>query len=197
MFLPPASRTTMSGRSVPSPPRTVTCSSKSQRALIPASSTTRRSCISPQRPRASGRRRAVTRAWVWAGAARSSAARSAPARPAPRATGAGPRRARAAGTPPGPGSRAAAGPGAPPRPGGCRARRGPGVGRAQPALGDLQEGPRAAIQRLGRHGLEPLGQLRRRPAPPAPGPRAPQRRPVRGGALAPAAARASPPGRRS
>ena len=66
MFLPPASRTTMSGRSVPSGVATATCSSKSQRALIPASSTTRRSCSSPQRPLASGRRSAVTSAWVWA-----------------------------------------------------------------------------------------------------------------------------------
>ena len=66
MFLPPASRTTMSGRSMPSGVATATCSSKSQRALIPASSTTRRSCISPQRPLASGRRSAVTSAWVWA-----------------------------------------------------------------------------------------------------------------------------------
>ena len=64
MFLPPASRTTMSGRNAPSSVVTPTCSSKSQRELIPASSTTRRSCISPQRPRASGRRSAVTSAWV-------------------------------------------------------------------------------------------------------------------------------------
>src|SRR5215468_7493751 len=64
MFLPPARRTTMSGRSAPSSVASPTCSSKSQRELIPASSTTRRSCISPHRPRASGRRRAVTSAWV-------------------------------------------------------------------------------------------------------------------------------------
>src|SRR5690349_18744558 len=64
MFLPPASRTTRSGRTGPSGVATVTCSSKSQRAVIPASSTTRRSWSSPQRPRASGRRSAVTRACV-------------------------------------------------------------------------------------------------------------------------------------
>ncbi len=56
----------MSGRCAPSLVVRLTCSSKSQWALIPASSTTRRSCISPQRPRASGRRNAVTRACVWA-----------------------------------------------------------------------------------------------------------------------------------
>ena len=50
MFLPPASLITMSGRSAPSDVETPTCSSKSHLLAIPASSTTRRSCISPQRP---------------------------------------------------------------------------------------------------------------------------------------------------
>ncbi len=45
----------MSGRSLPSAPSVVTCCSKSQCSTIPAISTTRRSCISPQRPRVAGR----------------------------------------------------------------------------------------------------------------------------------------------
>ena len=44
----------MSGRRRPSSPATVVCSSKSQCSSMPASSTTRRSCISPQRPRTAG-----------------------------------------------------------------------------------------------------------------------------------------------
>ncbi len=51
----------MSGRSLPSAPSVVTCCSKSQCSTIPAISTTRRSCISPQRPRVAGDRSAVTR----------------------------------------------------------------------------------------------------------------------------------------
>ena len=60
----PGSRTTRSGRSTPSSPRTDTCSSKSQRSSMPACSTTRRSCSSPHWPRACGRRSAVTSAAV-------------------------------------------------------------------------------------------------------------------------------------
>ena len=48
----PASRITMSGRSAPSSPWWVACSSKSTLSSIPAASTRRRNCISPQRPRA-------------------------------------------------------------------------------------------------------------------------------------------------
>ena len=51
----------MSGRRRPSSASVVTCSSKSQWGSIPAISTTRRSCTSPQRPRVCGERRAVTR----------------------------------------------------------------------------------------------------------------------------------------
>ena len=55
--LPPARCTTRSGRSTPS--ASWTCSVKSQRSTSPASSTARRRCISPQRPRTWGLRRAV------------------------------------------------------------------------------------------------------------------------------------------
>ncbi len=51
----------MSGRKAPSSPTMWSCSVKSQCSTIPESSTIRRSVISPQRPRTSGRRRAVTR----------------------------------------------------------------------------------------------------------------------------------------
>src|SRR5665647_2338685 len=50
-FLPPASRTSMSGRSRPSSVRTWLCSTKSTCSTIPAASTTLRSWISPHRPR--------------------------------------------------------------------------------------------------------------------------------------------------
>ena len=53
--------TTRSGRSAPSSPTTCSCSVKSQCSVSPASSTSRRSVSSPQRPRTSGRRSAVTR----------------------------------------------------------------------------------------------------------------------------------------
>ncbi len=65
MFLPPARRTTMSGRTTPSEVAALACSSKSQNLAMPAISATLRSCSSPQRPRASGRRSALTRAVVW------------------------------------------------------------------------------------------------------------------------------------
>ena len=62
MLLPPGSLTTMSGRSRrPVSSRSLSCSWKSQCWIIPASSTTRFSCTSPQRPRMCGARRAVTR----------------------------------------------------------------------------------------------------------------------------------------
>ena len=60
MLLPPTSRTTRSGRSTPSAVVTEACSVKSQRSVIPASSTHRRSCSSPHRPRACGLRSALT-----------------------------------------------------------------------------------------------------------------------------------------
>ena len=87
---------------------TATCSSKSQRALIPASSTTRRSCSSPQRPRASGRRSAVTSAWVWARSCSELCRAWSPARPARLGSVSGPRRTPALDSPPGPGSPSAA-----------------------------------------------------------------------------------------
>ena len=52
MLRSPGRRTTRSGRSRPSSP--VVCSSKSQYGAMPASSTTRRSCTSPHRPRTPG-----------------------------------------------------------------------------------------------------------------------------------------------
>ena len=59
----------MSGRIRPESESDVTCSSKSQCSSIPAISTTRRSCNSPQRPRVWGERSAVTRLrvsfWSW------------------------------------------------------------------------------------------------------------------------------------
>ena len=66
VFLPPARRATMSGRSAPSGVATATCSSKSQRALHPGQlEPPGASCGSPQRPLASGRRSAVTSAcWI-------------------------------------------------------------------------------------------------------------------------------------
>ncbi len=54
-------RTSRSGRSAPPSTATWVCSVKSQCSDMPASSTTRRSVISPQRPRTSGRRKAVDR----------------------------------------------------------------------------------------------------------------------------------------
>ena len=51
----------MSGRIRPPSASEVTCSSKSQCSSMPAISTTRRSCSSPQRPRVCGDRSAVTR----------------------------------------------------------------------------------------------------------------------------------------
>ena len=59
---PPASRTTRSGRWLPS--ASWTCSSKSQRSTRPASSTARRRWSSPHRPRTCGRRSAVERLCV-------------------------------------------------------------------------------------------------------------------------------------
>src|SRR5664280_2319104 len=50
-FFPPGRCTTMSGRMRPPSASEVTCSSKSQCSSMPAISTTRRSCSSPQRPR--------------------------------------------------------------------------------------------------------------------------------------------------
>ena len=58
---PPGRRTTRSGRSRPSSPSTLCCSWKSQWSSMPAISTTRRSCSSPQRPRTCGARSARTR----------------------------------------------------------------------------------------------------------------------------------------
>ena len=64
MFLPPASRTTMSGRCAPSSvasrPARRSRSGRSSRPVPPRGA----AAVSPQRPRASGRRRAVTSAWV-------------------------------------------------------------------------------------------------------------------------------------
>ena len=63
MLRPPESRTTMSGRTPrPSTARSwaLTWVSKSQCSTIPASSTTRCSCTSPQRPRTWGARSAPT-----------------------------------------------------------------------------------------------------------------------------------------
>ncbi len=57
---PPGSRTSRSGRCRPLSPSQVVCSVKSQCSTMPAISTTRRSCSSPQRPRTDGARRAVT-----------------------------------------------------------------------------------------------------------------------------------------
>ena len=180
MFLPPASRTTMSGRCGPSAVLTLTCSSKSHRALIPASSTTRRSCISPHRPRASGRRKAVTRDWVWARSwselcramwtcsasaacercRAASDSRSCVSTLA-RVSFSGSTRCSTAAW------RLSSSPAA------------VALAAAQPALGDFQEPPRAQVQRLRRQRLEPLGQLPvdqrgplaarcARPAPPVP-----------------------------
>ena len=57
--------TTRSGRwSASSSVRSESCSSKSQCSVMPAISTTLRSCSSPQRPRVWGRRSAVTRFFV-------------------------------------------------------------------------------------------------------------------------------------
>ncbi len=65
--LPPGSRTTTSGRSRrSSAPVAVTCSSKSQRASIPACSRTRRSCTSPQEPRTDDALSDPTSDAVWA-----------------------------------------------------------------------------------------------------------------------------------
>src|SRR4051812_27614219 len=64
MLLPPTRRITMSGRSMPSDVDTLVCSVKSQRSVMPANSTQRRSCSSPHRPRACGLRSALTRAAV-------------------------------------------------------------------------------------------------------------------------------------
>src|SRR4051812_13177952 len=62
MHLPPGSFTTMSGRSRrPSLSRSLSWVRKSQWSSIPASSTTRFNCTSPQRPRTWGARSAVTR----------------------------------------------------------------------------------------------------------------------------------------
>ncbi len=61
MSRPPGMCTIMSGRRRPSSVVVDTCSSKSQCSSMPAISTTRRSWISPQRPRVWGERRAVTR----------------------------------------------------------------------------------------------------------------------------------------
>ena len=58
---PPGMCTIMSGRRRPSSVVVDRCSSKSQCSSMPAVSTARRSCISPQRPRVCGERRAVTR----------------------------------------------------------------------------------------------------------------------------------------
>ena len=58
---PPGSRTSMSGRSCPSPVWIVDCSTKSQWETIPAISTTLRSWISPHEPRVEGRFSAETR----------------------------------------------------------------------------------------------------------------------------------------
>ena len=161
MFLPPASRTTMSGRArPPSAPSTVTCSSKSHRALIPASSTTRRSCISPHRPRASGRRRAVTRAWVcsrsWSESARAIFTCSASA--ACDGRRAAVRLAQLVLYP---------GQGLAQRLDQVRdcglalvqLARGGDVGRGQTALGDLQEPAGALVQGLRGQLPEPLGEL--------------------------------------
>ena len=54
----------MSGRVTLPSVTAVSCSTKSQCSTMPAISTTRRSCISPQRPRIWGAWRAVTRLWV-------------------------------------------------------------------------------------------------------------------------------------
>ena len=54
----------MSGRSRPSSVPTLSCSTKSQWASMPAISTTRRSWISPQRPRTAGAFSAWTRLLV-------------------------------------------------------------------------------------------------------------------------------------
>ena len=67
--LPPGRATTMSGRtarSAPSrsAPRPWTCSAKSTCEVIPAASTTRRSCTSPQEPRALVERSAEDSPWV-------------------------------------------------------------------------------------------------------------------------------------
>src|SRR3954449_8089420 len=62
---PSARVTTRSGRTpAPSSLTAEGCSTKSQCSSSPATSTTRRSCTSPQRPRTCGVRRAVTRAAV-------------------------------------------------------------------------------------------------------------------------------------
>src|SRR6266511_2499068 len=58
--LPPASCTTRSGRSTPSSVEEVCWVTKSQCSTMPAASTTRCSCSSPQRPRTCGARSAVT-----------------------------------------------------------------------------------------------------------------------------------------
>ena len=179
----------MSGRSAPSAAWTLTCSSKSQRALIPASSTTRRSCISPHRPRASGRRSAVTSAWVCTRSCSElcraivTCSASAACEQLP-----GSSSVSAAAPPPWPGSRAAAGPGARPPPAAAPARprpwrwprpagprRSPGTsGRCGPAPGPTSPGT-----------ARPAG---RPPARPAPGRPAPDGRPVPPRARAPARA---------
>ena len=191
MFLPPASRTTMSGRATPpsAVARRLTCSSKSQRALIPASSTTRRSCISPHRPRASGRRSAVTRAWVCvAELVRALPGDRRPARSARRATAvlaASVSRSWAS-------TRARVSCSGSTRCSTAALRcvqlaRRVDVGRAQPALGDLQEplrgsGPAPAPTAPGtarpaaRRSARPAPARRARPAPPAPARRGPARR---------------------
>ena len=80
----PGRCTTKSGRSIWPSDTAAVCSSKSQYGNIPAASTTRRSCISPQRPRTVGARSAVTRLAVsrrrrsWPSAREARYSRSAP-----------------------------------------------------------------------------------------------------------------------
>ena len=86
--LPPGRRTTRSGRSTPPVGvARVACSTKSQYESIPASSTTRRSWISPQRPRTCGARSAVTRLPSRCAAAPAPCASAAPAASACRRPG--------------------------------------------------------------------------------------------------------------
>ena len=62
----PAGRcTTMSGRATPPSPAKLVCSEKSQCSTMPANSTTRRSCTSPQDPRVRTSRSAVEMRVVW------------------------------------------------------------------------------------------------------------------------------------
>ena len=180
MFLPPASRMTMSGRmravrgghgdllvEVAPGAHPGQLDHPAQLHLAPAAA----GLGPPQRgDQGLGLQRA---------AGRSSAGRSRPARRARRATASLARvRLAQLGLYPGQGLLAAARPGARPRSRRLSSSLGGGdVGRVQPALGDFQEPPRAQVQRLRGQRPGTARRAARRPARPAPAPRVRPRRP--------------------